>query len=155
MRQPAIETGVTEMNVTIKSERSYSPIGDMGFSASWQDETHRYHVWIGIRPDVEGERPPYPVKIEPTIYKNPLDNSRYAPPTIKMDLDAAKNAKIKTEIKRLATYDTLIALFNAGKIERDAQDAMWEEADRLNAIFNAWKLLDTATVDEKMTLGLI
>lgn len=134
------------MEITLQSHSEYSPIGPMAFSANWQDDTHRYHVWIGIRPDVEGERPPYPVRIDKTIYKNKIDDRRAN--TIKMDIDATKNAKIKAEIKRIAIYDTLMMIFNARWAEIKAFDTMRAEADRLNRIYDALATVRNASAED-------
>ncbi len=133
--------------ITIDCQTDYNPFNDMAFSANWHDDTHRYHVWIGLRPHLDGERVPYPVKIGATIYKNRIVSERHAP-TMRLDINAAANARVKEEIKRLATYDALMSLYNARRAEIEAFDTMRAEADRLNAIFNALKLLETADADE-------
>lgn len=134
------------MNITLQVHSEYSPIGDMSFSANWQDEAYRYHVRIGLRPDVDGERPRYPVKIGDTIYKNKIDDRMAI--TRCLDINAKANAKIKAEIKRLATYDTLIALFNERRAEIDASDTMRAEADRLNRLFDALATVRNASAED-------
>jgi len=135
-------------SITIESHSDYSPIGDMAFSANWTDETYRYHVWLGLRPDVEDKRPPYPVKIGETIYKNTIAESRTFN-TKKLDINAAAHAGIKSEIKKLATEELLVSMFNSRKDAQRAFDMMHAEADRLNRIFDAYWTLFAADTDTK------
>lgn len=136
--------------ITIAIHTGHDPFSSMAFSANWQDETHRYHVWIGLRPDVDGERVPYPVRIGDTLYKNLIGRTkdgRHAP-TIRKDLRATANAGIRSEIKRLATYDALMAMFNEKRAETEAFDTMHAEADRLNRLFDALATVRDASAED-------
>jgi hypothetical protein len=118
----------------------------MAFCATWSDATHNFHVWISLRPDVDGIAPPYPVAIETTAYKNSIVDTRRN--AIKIDLNAAKNAPIKAAIKKAATAETLRAMFEANRAAMIADDEMRAEAWRLNRIHNALATLRAASGDD-------
>lgn len=134
--------------ITLNCNTDRDPHGNnMAFCANWSDNEFRYHVWIGIRPYVEGECAAYPVKIGETIYKNTIADTRFAN-TKKLDINAAVHAKVKAEIKRLAKYDVLMALYNERKAAHVAFDAMHAEAGRLNRLFDAIIMIKNADVRE-------
>jgi len=141
-----------EIKLEVQSDHDIH--SEMGFSANWRDETHRYHVWIGLRRDVDGERVPYPVKIGETIYKNTIADSRTYN-TKRLDINAKAHAAVKSEIKRIATYDTLVAMFNERRETISLADMQRAEAERLNRLYDAWKLVEASSVDDRMAIGLI
>jgi hypothetical protein len=129
-----------DMKITFKPRSELSPYGTMAFSAEWNAETFRYHVWLGV--EKTGQ-----VIVEDTIYKNLIEHVRSFN-TKRLDINAKVNMQAKLMIKQEARYDVLMALFQARKQENAAFDAMRAEAERLNAIFDAIKLLDELTADE-------
>lgn len=142
------------MQITLECQTGHDPFSPMAFTANWRDETYRYHVWIGLRPDLDGERVPYPVRISETIYKNTIADSRTAN-TIRKDINAAINAKTRNEIKRVATYDVLMTLYTEHRAAIDAFDAMHREANRLNRIFDAWKVIQASDERDLTAVGIL
>jgi 3-deoxy-D-arabino-heptulosonate 7-phosphate (DAHP) synthase class II len=134
------------MNITLQCNTDRNLLNNtMGFCAHWNDGIRRYHVWIGIIGRPVDKR----VVIGDIIYSNDADlTARYAPPTRQLNMYATKNAAIKTEIERLATYDNLMDLYNEHRTTIDAFDAIRAEADRLNAVYNAIKLLDDTNLED-------
>jgi hypothetical protein len=130
------------MNITLQCNTDRGPLNNtMAFTANWQDDKRRYHVWIGI---FDNNR----VVIGDIIYSNDADLTARYSPTRQLNMYATKNAAIKTEIERLATYDNLMALYNEHRATTDAFDKMRAEADRLNAVYNAIKLLDDTNSED-------
>jgi hypothetical protein len=118
-------------------------------TASWSDETARYHVWINRTPRGAW-------RIESWIFKNPprIDGRRvysHEPayfPTRTLDLDAKANAHIKAAIRALATRVRLDSLAEDCDTARKAASDAANRKSRIEAIRAAVATIQAASEDD-------